>query len=565
MAAEVALNTPLAEALSEVVQPKLVEIGWTTDGLDDSALAEYIILMLVNRKTQEQISAELSNDLLNLGPDDSGAVDFSKWLFEQYNTLKGRLEGKSVAETGNLQAQAIPSFSGQEQDRVSRRGSKQSGSAESPDTEMGETVDGAQNATMYENLVAVNLKFLADLKSLRPTGPKAMRSGRQNNNNHRLMGQISKAMDRSNDAALHRVRSQSGMERINMHGRQTPTGPRGDLRRQSVQSNGRPMGPALGIPYGGPAAAITQMPAEQQMKLLQALEQQAAMMSAILSPHQQQMFGGFNAPAINPNFRNGPPQIPQQPSRSLFDRVEQRPNGGFKKQPQANGTGHNNDVHRDTEMGETDPSSSMEVENSQPTATHELSPDTICKFNLTCQKPDCKFAHQSPAAPPGTTIDVSDVCPFGASCKNRKCVGRHPSPSQKPASFKPAYQTPMATQDCKFYPNCTNPTCPFRHPTNTMPMCRNGADCTITGCKFTHLKIACKFNPCTNPKCPYKHEEGQQRSFSDKVWTADGGQEKEHVSERKFVGADGGEEELIVPGARVEEMQSSPAEQDLIT
>ncbi|MCJ1357449.1 MAG: hypothetical protein MMC33_007445 [Icmadophila ericetorum] len=563
MAAEVVLNTPLADALSEVVQPKLVEIGWTTDGLDDSALAEYIILMLVNRKTQDQISAELSNDLLNLGPDDSGAVDFSRWLFEQYHTIKARLEGKPVAEANNQQVQAIPSFSSQEQDRTSRRGSRQSGSAESPDTEMGETMDGAQNASMYDNHPGVDRDVLADLSPLRPTGPKAMRNGRQNNSNNRLIGQISKAMDRSNEAPLHHVRSQNGMGRINMHGRQTPTGPRGDPRRQSTQSNGRPMGSAPPMPYSGPAAAIAQMPADQQMKLLQALEQQAAMMSAILAPHQQQIFGGgFNAPAINPNFRNGPSQMQQQPGRSLFDRVEQRTNGNFNKQPQTNGTTHHTNVHKDAEMGESEPSSSMEVESSQH--THEMSPDTVCKFNLTCQKPECKFAHQSPAAPPGTSIDVSDVCPFGAACRNRKCVGRHPSPSQKPGGFKPSFPTSMATQDCKYFPNCTNAACPFRHPATTMPMCRNGANCTTPGCLFTHIKIGCRFNPCTNSKCPYKHEEGQQKLFGDRVWRADG-QEKEHVSERKFVGADGGDEELIVPGTHIEEVQSSPAEQDLIT
>jgi len=40
--------------------------------------------------------------------------------------------------------------------------------------------------------------------------------------------------------------------------------------------------------------------------------------------------------------------------------------------------------------------------------------------------------------------------------------------------------------------------------------------------------------------------------FDDKVWQADGSQDREHVSERKFVvGDEGGEEELIVPGNQV--------------
>ena len=66
------------------------------------------------------------------------------------------------------------------------------------------------------------------------------------------------------------------------------------------------------------------------------------------------------------------------------------------------------------------------------------------------------------------------------------------------------------------------------------------------------MRTACKFNPCLNPVCAFKHEEGQKRGgFGDRVWKAengDGGKGREHVSERKFVDDEGGEEELIVAG-----------------
>ena len=93
MAVEVALNTPLADALNSAIQPKLVEVGWASPGADDGALAEYIILMLVNGKSQDQIASELSGDLLSLGPDDPGAQEFARWLFEQINILSGQLNG----------------------------------------------------------------------------------------------------------------------------------------------------------------------------------------------------------------------------------------------------------------------------------------------------------------------------------------------------------------------------------------------------------------------------------------------------------------------------------------
>lgn len=99
-------------------------------------------------------------------------------------------------------------------------------------------------------------------------------------------------------------------------------------------------------------------------------------------------------------------------------------------------------------------------------------------------------------------------------------------------------------------------------------MCRNGADCTNPGCKFTHLQTHCKFNPCLNPKCPYKHTAGQRGSYADKVWTAEGEQdlEKNHVSERKFVADEDEEEELIKPEAAAgQEINAPIAQTELIT
>ena len=359
--------------------------------------------------------------------------------------------------------------------------------------------------------------------------------------NKRMMGQISKAMDRTSEASLHKVRPQQGTERINMHTRQPPKGPRNDMSRngrtpQAIRVGGIPTNPA-----GMGPGPLTQLSPQQQMQLLSMYEEQARMMSQIFTPQ----FGmNMGQPAINPAFaasNNG-----QQPGRSLFERVENNPqktNGPFQKKPhqQTNGFNRQNNTESMTnsnglDQGNVDVSSSMEVEGSQP---EKPAAETPCKFNLKCTKQDCPYAHQSPAAPPGTPIDFGDVCSFGAACKNKKCVGRHPSPAQKIG-----YQT---EQDCKFFPNCTNPSCPFRHP--TMPMCKNGADCSREGCKFTHVRINCKFNPCLNPQCPYKHVEGQKRGkYGDKVWTADN-QKDEHVSERKFVDDEMGEEELVVPGA----------------
>ncbi|KAL3419036.1 nuclear polyadenylated RNA-binding protein nab2 [Phlyctema vagabunda] len=494
----VTLETPLANALNSAIQPKLIEVGWSTGGDDDSALTEYIMLMLANGKTQEQIAAELSGDLLNLGPDDPGARDFSQWLFEQVDYLNTQFNNVS--------------------------GGFSTGESENTMVAM-EGVSGGQDADMG------GIAETGDVNV--PTGPKSMRNGGNGNGNRprdrRMLGHLAKAMDRTNESVLHRVRPAGGNERINTHARAPPTGPRqvggrGGPRMQT----GRPMGGMSGMPMqAGPGAAIGNMSQQQQLELYAMLEQQSRMMAQMFTPQQQQamMMGGA-----------GPVQgfqQQQQPGKSLFDRVQSNPHhrqqNGFR-----NGHAGGKSVGQQHNSQKDNPSS-MDVELAQE--RKEPSADDTCRFNLGCTNKDCKFAHQSPAAPVGTTIDISDVCSFGAACKNRKCTGRHPSPAQKIA-----HQTEL---DCKFFPNCTNPRCPFKHP--TMPLCRNGADCTTPNCTFTHVKTVCKFNPCLNPSCSFKHVEGQKRGqFGDKVWVAD--DKKEHVSERKFVD-DETMEELIVPGA----------------
>ncbi|KAI9819087.1 MAG: hypothetical protein M1826_001179 [Phylliscum demangeonii] len=537
---EVNLQTPLADALNRVIQPKLVDVGWSTGGADDSALSEYIILMLVNGKSQDQIAAELSGDLLNLGPDDPGAIEFARWLFDQVQTLDRELNGGPTTSDPGPAEDTDPSPPFQ-------------ASAREPDN-----AGLGQDTEMGSDDVEIHI----------PTEPRSMRNG---NRGKRLFGQISKAMDRSTDAVLHRVRSHQGTERVKSHSREPPKGPRNmAFNRNPRMNNGRPPGlmPTGGFANGVPAVGMTP---QQQMQLFAMYEEQARMMSQILSPQQQQMFIGgppvYPSPMPPDAFGGGGVRMPPTPGRSLFERVEHPAHAGprgFDKRPYgrtSNASSHAVFAGRRPPAQEADMadhSSSMDVDLSGPNANANADGEgdgdpgtTVCRFNLACTKADCLYAHQSPAAAAGTTIDVSDHCSFGAACKNRKCVGRHPSPAIK--------STHQAEQDCKFFPNCANPACPFRHP--DMPLCRNGADCTRAGCRFTHVKTACRFNPCLNPICPFKHVDGQKRgAFDDKVWVAGGGGPAgagagagagggTHVSERKFVddSAAAIAEELILP------------------
>lgn len=91
-------DSPLAAAVGSVIQPKLVEMGWSTDDGQESALIEYIVLMLVNGKTQEQLATELSNDFLGLDEGDTQALEFSRWLFGQVEVLNEQINGGGQAE-----------------------------------------------------------------------------------------------------------------------------------------------------------------------------------------------------------------------------------------------------------------------------------------------------------------------------------------------------------------------------------------------------------------------------------------------------------------------------------
>ena len=330
-----------------------------------------------------------------------------------------------------------------------------------------------------------------------------------------MLGQMSRAMDRSGDSSLHRVR---GNASINTHGRAAPTGPRMGTGRQP-RNNNRAAGIQAGMQAGNNWMMNGQPP--NQMELMAMMEQQNQMMYQL----SQQLMSGPNGG--------------QRRGKSLFDRVQD---------PHRRRGGHHN-AQRDQTNPDGTPKEGAEGGDVEMGGEKREAPspeDTVCKFNLRCTNSDCKFAHQSPAAPPGASIDVNDPCSFGAACKNRKCVGRHPSPATKLAH--------QSEQDCKFFPNCQNRRCPFKHP--SMPLCRNGAGCTTPDCKFTHVKTKCKFNPCKNPTCAFLHDDGQQGGFKDKVWTAEGG--SEHVSERKFVDEDAGAE-LVKPEPDAE-MKTEAAE-----
>lgn len=134
MLPQITLETPLAQAVANVIQPKLVEMGWS-DG-QESPLIEYIVLMLVNGKTEEQIATELSNDFLGLQEGDTAALEFSQWLFTQVEMLNQQINGVAPAPTDATMGQLNPSA--MEFDNSAQTMPNPFGETNGQDAEMGE-------------------------------------------------------------------------------------------------------------------------------------------------------------------------------------------------------------------------------------------------------------------------------------------------------------------------------------------------------------------------------------------------------------------------------------------
>ncbi|ODV62368.1 mRNA-binding protein NAB2 ASCRUDRAFT_74760 [Ascoidea rubescens DSM 1968] len=99
---------------------------------------------------------------------------------------------------------------------------------------------------------------------------------------------------------------------------------------------------------------------------------------------------------------------------------------------------------------------------------------------------------------------------------------------------------------CKFGSSCLNPRCRFRH-ASTPVVCRDGLDCKRIDCYFTHpINLDCRFGiNCKNKFCLFKHPEGRDDLVNKPlVWRKDDHNSSTpnaattKISERSFAVAD---------------------------
>ncbi|RMZ83306.1 hypothetical protein DV738_g1163, partial [Chaetothyriales sp. CBS 135597] len=356
--ASVAVDTPLAEALSTTIHQRIVEESWTTE--DDTALAEYIVLMLANGKTQDQVAAELAGELLQ---DAHGTEEFAKWLFEQVAALSGTQASEQPTSASCAEAPEQPAEPAHDTDTV--------------------MVPAAYEADMGDGA-----------PDNAPKGPRGMHNSKGTRGGR---GAISKP-----DSTLHRTQ---GNDRINSHMRGAPKGPR-NIQNAPVRPGmqkalnglmGQPQLPQMPMLQNNgmqPGLQMGSLSPEQQMQYMQMFEQQAQMMAQMMQ--------------MNQSMSNG--------NRSLFDRVE-RGRGGNRGARRT--TGSQNGTSRPQADGEQK-DGEIGSDGQQPPQPVSHDPFTImCKFNTRCTNASCPYVHQSPTAPLNTPVDMSQTCSFGVACKSQ--------------------------------------------------------------------------------------------------------------------------------------------------
>lgn len=161
------------------------------------------------------------------------------------------------------------------------------------------------------------------------------------------------------------------------------------------------------------------------------------------------------------------------------------------------------------------------------TQKQRISGITLCKFGAVCSNPKCPFGHPTPINEDQKVAEYS-WCPENLACSNPNCTKAHSSASKvKPVA--PAIvnslvsrgqgekltpeQRGLSLEQCKYNEKCTNKRCKFRH-AKSATLCREGAGCTRYDCIFSHpIQENCKWNTeCTNPRCLFQHPNGKNNS-----------------------------------------------------
>ncbi|CAO1630801.1 unnamed protein product [Jaminaea pallidilutea] len=461
------VNGPSSATLQTSIQNALASRGWST--ADDPVMAEYVLVMLANSKTREQIDSELS-DLV--GGDYDAA--FTDWLWGEARRI---MEG-GAAESSSSSAPAEPSAGSD---------SAMKGGAEDADLSAreGDRDEMARDARSRSPLAR-------DLSARRSASPPARGARRGDHWEPRQRRSPRRYEETQNDqrrqprelfgGASDRQRSQ-----------------RGDRRQGGLAMDD----PSLG--NGGPAPTE---PRQMRIRGVAPHENRSFAQSMQAATNQQQQQHASQAP--RELFQNGAgggrgagtsllarAGVPD-PRAAVFT-----PYGGGETVGSTTGDSSSSLFAR---MDPMIPNNAPPADAAQEAATTtssgsfptQPSQTSLCRYSLSCTNPLCNYSHASPAAAlarrggPGSGADVSDPiltsdrpCRFGVDCTNKECGFSHVSPAVAFVRMKQGGAAAVAASTatgtasapggtfansngpsstpCRFAQACTNPSCPYAH------------------------------------------------------------------------------------------------------
>ncbi|CCG83400.1 putative Nuclear polyadenylated RNA-binding protein Nab2 [Taphrina deformans PYCC 5710] len=478
------MDTSMTEALQKGIEQELAR----RFDHDDSAMAEYIVVMLQNGKDAPALTEELNDLIANYD------ASFTQWVFRQVERLRAGESIESQASTNNLDDAPAEDI------EMETDVQKSQPAGDNDDQGM-----GYPSSRLYSGLK----------KTLQDNGAQGDQRARHRPETNGLRATPYGTVAVGNGA----MKVPTGPRAESNTQRTTNAGPVRTARGRGAKSNGvgRQQGNAQnvfpempqfpGFPMD-PAQFFASMPLMDRIGGMDGVANQAPRAPSRRCTKWPTCFKGkactFGHPTTmcqNPNCRRTDGtcvNIHADEDVDLLSGVE---------------------AQRRTEEEQAAKAAARESKSNKPQNGHQngyakAMPETdgsapICKFGEACTNRACHFAHPSPASKNGSSIVLnSDACPAAIECKDENCSFSHPSPSNK---YTPGVKL------------------------NTMAG-----------------EIMCRFNPCLNPSCRFQHGPGQktQATFGgarNKVWTP--ATAAKSTAERTFVA--GEVEEQFTTGSNV--------------
>ncbi|KAF9973942.1 hypothetical protein BGZ73_002785 [Actinomortierella ambigua] len=481
------MDSPLATELNALVLEKLNEYGWT----DNEVLANFIVVMIANGKSKDEITAELAE-----------TVDFATWLFDRMDAISNQ------TTTPQIQAQQQPP----QHHHVAQQQPVQ----ESPVDQI--SFDDVQDDDYSSRHETRRDREMRD-RSMSPARPSSRLEGGPTTRGsagdrderirfRRTSEERRQDQQRSIDERLGTPRDSGRRGGRSIDER---LGSRQDSRHESDSENRRSRR------GGGGGGRSPQTQEEADRNALRSIESRLGRRRDHHGNQDSDYFGGEDLPKHPKSWSKDPERMllaeAELTRQSIADHTAKQVRCKFwpncqsgdqcrfwhpKELCQAYPNCPNSAdtclfVHPLAEPTTDQLAAARRMRSSQPQESHDGFEDTAANGDEMGLR-----ALRALGSSNGAFAGRVEDCKFGLACTRPGCTFRHPGRSMD-----------QAQQQCRYYPNCTKPNCPFYHPPYGEALSAKDAsmgDANAVKPVVTRLPIPCRFgNNCTRPDCHFTH------------------------------------------------------------